>query len=560
MLMKPKSIAAAVFMALVVVTITPRSVTPQAVELSTADRLEILYLPQITFAGEEPLIKIGLVEGVDSIRFSADSGVTVLPLGEGGAEIDIPEDTTFEVSVREGRSGTYAYAVVVAELPQDQHDLAGPLRDEWQARGYAVSYRQVGGMFAISGQQFDARRILLLVGETEDQDEAEALAEQLTRAHGIDSRVHAELDEYPQGLLTLSGLPGGIEIRNRDLLWVRGSADTVFTVRDVPYDRWMGGNESETRQYAGSMIFTVDRNGQLAVVNETTIERLVRGILPSEMYSDAPDDALRAQAVAARSELLADLGVRHTADPYMTCSDQRCQVYRGVGAEHSRMTRAVEATRGEILAAGDQVIKAYFSSNNGGVSGANSWTWGEEQRSYLVHHLDGPNPAAEWEDGMDADELREFLETPPDSYSDIARASNTFRWEVAMSGSELSLRLGERYPNLGPITDLEVLERGPSGRIARLRIVGTRGEATVERELNVRMALGGSRPLKSALFVLDIDRAADGIIEHVELTGGGFGHGVGLCQSGSVGMADRGIGYREILSNYYRGTEIRSLY
>lgn len=540
--------------------IAPQEVSPQVVELSTADRLAILYMPQITFAGEEPLIKIGIAEGVDSIVFSASTDVTVLPLGEGGAEIDLPGDTRFEVAASDGNGGTYQYGVVVAELTPDQHDLAAPLRDEWQARGYATAYRQVGGMFAISGQQFDARRILLLVGETDVREEAEGLSEQLARAHGIESRVHSELDEYPEGMLTMSGIPGGVEIRNRDLLWVRGTADTVFTVRDVPYDRWMGGNESETREYVGSMIFTVDRNGQLAVVNETTLERLVMGILPSEMYGDAPDHALRAQAVAARSELLADLGVRHTADPYMTCSDQRCQVYRGVGGEQARMTNAVEATRGEILSDGDQIIKAYFSSNNGGFSAANSWTWGEEQRSYLVQHPDGPSPRDGWDDGLDEPELRDFLANPPDSYSEIARASHTFRWEVALSGQELSLRVAERYPDVGPITDLEVLERGPSGRIARLRIAGTQGEVLVERELNVRFALGGPRPLRSALFVLDIEQAADGIIEYVTLTGGGFGHGVGLCQSGSVGMADRGIQYQEILANYYRGTELRTLY
>ncbi len=549
-------------MAAVIATVTavPQIVNPQAVELSTADRLAILYMPQITFAGEEPLIKIGIAEGVDSIAFSASTDVTVLPLGEGGAEIDIPQDTRFEVAASDGNGGTYQYGVVVAELTADQHDLAGPLRDEWQARGYAVAYRQVGGMFAISGQQFDARRILLLVGETDNRESAEGLSEQLARAHGMDSRVHSELDEYPEGMLTMTGIPGGVEIRNRDLLWVRGNENTVFTVRDVPYDRWMGGNESETREYVGSMIFTVDRNGQLAVVNETTLERLVMGILPSEMYGDAPDHALRAQAVAARSELLADLGVRHTADPYMTCSDQRCQVYRGVGGERARMTDAVEATRGEILSSGDQIIKAYFSSNNGGYSAANSWTWGEEQRPYLVSHPDGPDSRVEWEDGLDETELRDFLANPPDSYSEIARASNTFRWEVSLSGRDLSLRVAERYPDLGPITALEVLERGPSGRIARLRIAGTQGETIVERELNVRFALGGPRPLRSALFVLDIDQAADGIIEHATLTGGGFGHGVGLCQSGSVGMADRGIEYREILANYYRGTELRTLY
>ena len=532
------------------------------VELTRADRLAILYTPQLQFAQSgEPLIKLGIAEDIETVRFSADTTVTVLPLGDGGSEIDIPADTTFEVRVTDGTPGTYTYSVVVAELTPDERDAVAPTRAQWEANGYSVRTRQVGSIFAVSGQRFDTRKTLLTVGETSSRVGADALAEQLARGFGIEPRVHSELDDYPGGTLVLDGMPGGVTVRNRDLLWVRGSADTVFTIEDVPYDAWMGRDSTETREYVGSLIFTADRDGGLSVVNEMTLERLVEGILPAEMYSDAPDEAMRAQAVAARSELLADLGVRHLADPYMTCSDQRCQVYRGVGYERRRESEAVDATRGEILSAGDQVIKAYFSSNNGGFAGSNAWTWGEEERSYLAAHPDGPNPSPELLDGIQSEsELRAFLEAPPDSFSDIERASATFRWSVTMSGRELSLAVAERHPDLGPITDLEVLERDPSGRVARLRIGGTQGEVVVERELNVRFALGGSRTLRSALFVMDISHAADGIIEEVVLTGGGFGHGVGLCQSGSVGMADRGHSYVEILENYYPGTELRALY
>jgi len=540
----------------------PRVTVAQGVELSRADRLAILYTPQLQFAsGGEPLIKIGIAEGVESLVFSASTRVSVLPMGEGGAEIVVPAHTRFRVTMREGQAGIYSHSVAVASFTPAERALIEPALTEWRARGYAVRLRQVGAIFAVAGQRFDTRLTLATVGDTTDLDEARSLAEDLAHAHGIDARVHSELEDHPGGTLVMSGLPGGVTITHRDLLWVKGTEATVFTVEDVPFDRFLGGTQTQTRRYVGSLVFTADRDGQLALVNETTLERLVEGILPSEMYGDAPTQALQAQAVAARSELLADLGVRHLADPYMTCADQRCQVYKGVDFETARMTAAVRATRGQVLADGEQVIKAYFSSNNGGFAGSNAHTWNELQRRYLVAHPDGPDSPTHLVDGIDDEaELRDFLANPPDSFAAIPRARETFRWTVSVTGRDLSLRVASRYPELGPLLEMNVLERSPDGRVSRLELVGTQGRAVVERELNVRLALGGDRPLRSALFVADIEHAADGIITSVTLTGGGFGHGVGMCQSGSVGMADRGHDYVSILENYYRGTQLRTLF
>jgi SpoIID/LytB domain protein len=119
------------------------------------------------------------------------------------------------------------------------------------------------------------------------------------------------------------------------------------------------------------------------------------------------------------------------------------------------------------------------------------------------------------------------------------------------------MAVAARYADVGPVTDIEILERAPSGRVARLRVVGVDGETVVERELNIRRTFGG---LRSALFVMDIEHAADGIIASVRFDGGGFGHGVGLCQSGAIGGAERGFGHDAILARYYPDTTLRTLY
>jgi len=548
------------FVVLLCTLALPASVLAQGVELSRADRLAILYTPQLSFAqGGEPLIKIGLAEGVSSMTFQADTPVDVMPLGSGGPEVRVPADTWFTVTMQDGQAGTYVHSVVVAQLTPAQRDGLAAIRTEWESQGYDVRTVEVGSIFAVSGRRFDTRKTLVTVSPGLSLDEAQTLAQTLTDERGLDTRVHSELDGYPGGTLVMSGLPGGMTITHRDLLFVRGDTDTVFTVRDVPFDVGTRNEGVETRSYVGSLYFTADRNGALALGNETTIERLLQGVVASEIYASAPEDALRAQAVAARSELLTDLGVRHLADPWMTCSDQRCQVYRGINIEDERTSAAVHDTRGQVLTDGDQIIKAYFSSNNGGFAGSNATTWGEEQRSYLVARADTVVVAPEWQDGLNSEEeVREFLDRSPDAYSDISSfaSGRNFRWETSMTAAEVTATVRLRA-DVGDVTDLQVIERDPSGRITRLRVVGTSGERVIERELNVRRALGG---LRSALFVMNISRNSVGNLTAVTFVGAGFGHGVGLCQSGAIGAAERGMPWQDILAHYYPSTTLRALY
>jgi stage II sporulation protein D len=532
----------------------------QGVELSRADRLAILYTPQLPFSNEgEPLIKIGLADGLEAIEFSADAPVELLPLGDGGSVITLPAGRRFRVAVSESEPGTYAHHVVVAELTPSERSAVGPTRSRWEQRGYTPHVVQVGSIFAVAGQRFDTRRTLIAVQQTGAEPEASALAATLQDTYGVDARVHSELDAYPGGLLTVTGVATGVTIRNRDLLWVRSAPSTTFTVYDVPYDGGTRYEGSEDREYVGSLIFTVDRNGALAVVNETTLEQIVQGVVPAEVYASAPAAALEAQAIAARSEILADLGARHLADPYMTCSDQMCQVYRGLAYHHPRTDAAVAATRGQILTSMDQVIRANYSANNGGVAASNDETWGGDPRPHLRARVDTPTPLPAYANGLASEaEVAAFLADPPDVLANISNyGGGRFRWQTRMTGVELSNAVARRYPEVGSVMQLEILSRGPSGRVTSMRVSGTDGEVVIHRELNVRRAFGG---LYSALFVLEVETAVDGLLASATFDGGGFGHGVGLCQSGAIGGANRGWDAAQILAHYYPGTELRSLY
>ncbi|MBN1947082.1 MAG: SpoIID/LytB domain-containing protein [Bradymonadales bacterium] len=531
----------------------------QAYDLTTSDRVAMLYSSQLRFSVEgDPLIDVGLVEGKEEIRFRPDQPITVLPMGEGGPVIELPADLEYRVSLLEGNGGTYRYwAVVARQLESDRQALAS-LREEWQALNLATQTFGLGSFFAIQGVTFDNRQTILAVGGMEDRQAALDLAETLERDYGLPPELHAELVEFPSGELELVAPELGIRIRHRDLLWIETPQGGRY---QVPGDTFSIGDSSrreEDRAFAGTLIFAVDRQGKLVLINQLPAERLLEGTLPAEIYPSAPMEALKAQAVAARSVLLAELGVRHLADPYMLCARQHCQVYRGVAVESARTSRAVRETRGQVLLHGDYIAHAVYSASCGGYGGNYADTWGHQPVGYLAGRFDGEVVPEAFRLGLNEENLSDFLTAPVDSYCNIQEfgGSNTFRWRVQHTAEELGQIVNQRH-EVGTLRRLEILRRDSSGRVILLRIVGDRNTVEVERELPIRRALGG---LRSALFIMDQQTGADDGLTGVTFVGGGFGHGVGLCQTGAIGAAQRGIDYLSILAHYYPQTRVQTLW
>jgi peptidoglycan hydrolase-like amidase len=263
-------------------------------------------------------------------------------------------------------------------------------------------------------------------------------------------------------------------------------------------------------------------------------------------------------------------------DPYRLCSTTHCQVYAGAGHEDARATAAVAATRGQLLARPDgTLVDTVYSASCGGHGENNERVWPGAPDAALRGRLDGdaataaklarfdvigePSAArrgASPEASIGDATLRAWLALPAAGDGPwCARpkeAQSNFRWQKAIDLAALTAAAA-----VGPLRDAAVLERGVSGRATRLALVGDAGQRELVGELEIRRKLGN---LKSAMFVLELARDASRHLRSLRAIGGGHGHGVGMCQTGAVGMAQAGRGYQEILRHYYRGAELRKLY
>jgi len=267
----------------------------------------------------------------------------------------------------------------------------------------------------------------------------------------------------------------------------------------------------------------------LVVVNHLNLEDYLRGVVPNELAPRAfPQiEALKAQAVAARSYALAHLG-DYSSKGYDVCATAACQVYRGSASEHPLTDRAVAETRGTVATWRGRPIHAFYTSTCGG------------------HTEEG---TAVFEDG--APYLRGVACPTERVLVDEARPGG--RWEVRLRPADVA-RLVGRYGSVGDVLDLVPVQVGVSGRVVELRVVGSEGQLDL-RGQRVRLGLR----LRESLFVVRRETGKDGEVERFVITGKGWGHGVGLCQVGASGMAREGSSYEQILKHYYTGVSVASL-
>ncbi len=401
-------------------------------------------------------------------------------------------------------------------------------------------YLKTGGGFFLAGaQEADGSGAGLARQTGSAPPLAAGPAGQVLRARWSDGQVEIA-DSAGQVLLRSAG---AIQLRYED------PADTTILF-DVQYGRgsfWAG---SEDRMYRGAIELAPRAEG-LTVVNLLNVEEYLYAVLPSEMPSNWPSAALQAQAVAARSYTLANLG-RFAARGFDLLGDVASAAYRGLGAESAAVRGAVDATRGLVLMEAGKPLPAYYSANCGGYTDTTESAWGFPSSLPAVPDPLQPPRAAR----LDPEGLARWLSDRPPAYCSQPgySARSAYRWKLWVSRQEIERRLED--PELGSILSIVPAGRTLSGRASEVRVVGTSGETTVRWDA-VRRRLGG---LRSNLFVVEPQLGADGLPESFLFTGAGWGHGVGLCQSGAAGMAAAGWGAEQILRHYYGGAPLQQLY
>ncbi|MFT7624886.1 MAG: stage II sporulation protein D [Myxococcota bacterium] len=521
----------------------------------TPDRSAALYSTQIQFdANNEPIVSVGIMDAQREIHVSVQGALRILPDGPGGTEIVTAPATRWTAKLEGGTPGRTGHFVALGRFSANDLSVIQAARRNWKERGLKTRTTELGSTFGFFGKVMDTRTIAILDDTRHaTREAAQKAATRLKAAHHIDADVLEVIVQRPRGTIVLTD--GVTVIRGADVLWFEPArADKTTKVHAVEFGRGFEWHKREDRTFRGLLYVAVDPGGRLAIANMVPAETMLRGIVPAEIYASAPQPALQAQAVAARAELLAKIGKRHLADPYLTCSDVHCQVYAGTRREDDRTDKAIAATRGRMLFHEGKLVDTVYSANCGGHTEHNHHAWGHmSPHPTLRGRPDGPTPAPQTEADVHA-----MVHSKPAGFCNNRYATKSFRWEKRVSVDTIRRGMKAQGKDVGVPRNMEILKRGVSGRAISVRVHGTHGrKITIDGELNIRKAFGG---LRSSLFVFGTLTGRDGHPTNFTFTGAGFGHGVGMCQTGAIGRAEAGHKATEILGHYYPGAEIERIY
>ena len=380
------------------------------------------------------------------------------------------------------------------------------------------------------------------------------------------------------------------------------SADASFSLSDVTIGVNFHWERKETQTFLGTLRFVVESD-KIVAINELPVEKYLESVISSEMSATSSLELLKAHAVISRSWLLAQMKKRrevaesgnnffsftkkedtlirwydredHTL--FDVCADDHCQRYQGITKETSpHVAEAIRQTKGQILMNGEEICDARFSKCCGGITEEFQYCWEDTPKTYLtavrdialgVEHtlpnLTNEEEAEKWirfnPPAFCNTQDKKILSEVLNDYDQ--ETVNFYRWKETLSQEKLQQLIADKLKmDLGAILDMKAVERGKSGRISKLQIIGTEKTFTIGKELEIRRTLSDSHLLSSAFVVDKYDKDEQGVPQCFELIGAGWGHGVGLCQIGAAVMGEQGYHYDAILLHYYQGAEIKKLY
>jgi len=390
----------------------------------------------------------------------------------------------------------------------------------------------------------------------------------------------------------------GAEVARQKGILCSPLSGSTFTLLDVTIGVHFHWERNQEQTFRGNLILMSADNDTLVAVNEILMEDYLESVISSEMSSEAPLEFLKVHAITSRSWLVTTLRrFRKGSEPgkelpgppghegdiirwygredhilFDVCADDHCQRYQGVTRLISKNARdAVHATRGVFLTHDGEVCDARYHKACGGLTDNFKSAWEDMPVSYLSSVSDSAISHKPIETEADAER---WITGGPEAYCNTQdknlltqilpsfdrETADFFRWKVVYSRTELEEIIQEKSGmDFGNLLQLTPVERGPSGRIVRLKIEGSEKTAIVGKELEIRRWLSRSH-LYSSAFVVSAERDASGLPTRFILHGAGWGHGIGLCQIGAAVMATKGYSAEDILKHYFRGTRLQKLY
>jgi SpoIID/LytB domain protein len=395
-----------------------------------------------------------------------------------------------------------------------------------------------------------------------------------------------------RGFVLLEDSSGKEIIRQKEIL-MTPEGDAYFTVSDVKIGIDFHWQRIQEQSFRGDLLLSAVSESTFNLINKINLEDYLESVISSEMSAEAPLEFLKAQAIVARSWLVSMLAKKKSArsstqlrndneivvwqdvndhEGFDVCADDHCQRYQGITRIISGNVRdAIKQTRGIFLIYSREICDARYYKSCGGQTEIFATAWEDINPGYLKNISDDAEHHPPVCSEVDAEK---WLRGRPQAFCDTTdkellknilpafdqETPNFYRWQVIYTRKELEEIIQKKSGiDFGELKNLTPLERGPSGRIYKLKIEGSKKTVIVGKELEIRRWLSPTHLLSSA-FVVSVERTAAGEICRFIFTGGGWGHGVGLCQIGAAVMASKGFKAEEILAHYFTGTKIKKLY
>ena len=405
----------------------------------------------------------------------------------------------------------------------------------------------------------------------------------------IDGRMNVHADN---GLIDLQDSSGKEILKQKEIL-LTANSEAIFTLADVKIGIDFHWQRHQEQSFRGDLFLSVVSDSALNLINKIPLEDYLESVISSEMSASAPLEFLKAQAITARSWLVSMLAKKKAARPsvqvkteheivvwqdvndhegFDVCADDHCQRYQGITRIISENVReAIKQTRGNFLVYDGEICDARYYKSCGGQTEVFASAWEDKNYDYLNNvsdDVDRRSPV------RSEGEAKRWLTGNPRAYCNTQdkellkmilpafdqETPDFYRWQVVYSKEELGNIIRKKSGiDFGELIDLVPLERGPSGRIYKLKIEGSKKTMIIGKELEIRRWLSPSHLLSSA-FIVEKIKESDNTVKSFTLKGGGWGHGVGLCQIGAAVMAVKGHSAEEILAHYFTGAMLKKLY
>ncbi len=364
--------------------------------------------------------------------------------------------------------------------------------------------------------------------------------------------------------------------KKKEIILKGSHSEDFFIIHSVPAGRGFHWEKTIDVKVAGN-IHIKNSDGNIFVVNEIKLEQYLASVATSEMGSACPPALLEAQTIVARSWIIAASEQKHSKLGIDACNDDCCQRYQGITNITAKSKQASKKTIGHFLIFDDRICDTRYSKSCGGISENNENVWDESPKPYLRAVFDSPSEVIP--DLSNNQELQTWIKDPPSCYcgneyidekelkkyiGKVDKKGTYFRWTVSYTQKELTKIVNQKCDtSFDLIRSLKPLKRGISGRITNLEISGLENKKSrilqLDSEYKIRDALHPEF-LYSSAFIIILNLDDSQIVKSLTLKGAGWGHGVGLCQIGALGMALSQKTSAEILSHYFPSTKIKKMY